>query len=158
IDGGLPSDKIAVKQNFLDIDPGMGDGQGKYVLFVGRLSAEKGLPTLVEAWKRMRKPPQLRIIGDGRLADWLKSEILKNESIKFLGRLPRELVFGEMKSATVLAFPSMCYESAPLTIIEAYAAGLPVVASRVGVMVSMVQSEQTGLHFSPGDPDDLVEK
>src|SRR5262245_60882422 len=54
IAGGLPADKIAVKPNFCAVDPGMGDGAGGYALFVGRLSVEKGIATLMDAWPRLR--------------------------------------------------------------------------------------------------------
>src|SRR5438105_15344144 len=68
VQGRLPSDKIAVKPNFVYPDPGRGAGSGNYGLFVGRLSAEKGLETLLNAWKVLRENVTLKIVGDGPLA------------------------------------------------------------------------------------------
>jgi len=65
IKGGLPAGKIAVKPNFIDPDPGCGGGEGDYVLFVGRLSPEKGITTLIDAWAKLPCPVPLRVIGDG---------------------------------------------------------------------------------------------
>jgi glycosyltransferase involved in cell wall biosynthesis len=67
-------------------------------------------------------------------------------------------VLALMKEASVLVFPSTCYENFPVTILEAYAVGLPVIASDLGGMSSLVDDGRTGLHFRPGDPEDLAAK
>jgi glycosyltransferase involved in cell wall biosynthesis len=150
IEGGLPEDRIAVKGNFLAFDPGAGDGKGGYALFVGRLSEEKGIRTLAQAWQRM-PGVQLLVAGDGPLngTSW-------PQGVTWLGHLPPERVLALMKDASVLVFPSTCYECAPMTILEALACGLPVVASDLGSVPEMIEHLRTGLLFRPGDAEDLA--
>jgi glycosyltransferase involved in cell wall biosynthesis len=63
-----------------------------------------------------------------------------------------------MREARVLIFPSVCYETGPLTVLEAFACGLPVIASNLGSIAERVTHEKTGLLFNPGDPADLARK
>ena len=156
IEGGLAARKIVVKPNFLDDDPGIGRGQGGYVLFVGRLSHEKGLETLLEAWKMLSPRIPLKIVGDGPMASYVAKAVEALEGVEWLGLQPRDRVLAMMKEAALLIIPSMWYEGCPLTIIEAYAVGAPVIASRLGSMSSMIKSRRTGLFFNPGDPEDLA--
>lgn len=151
IQGGLPEDRIVVKCNFITPDPGAASGEpGRYALFVGRLSEEKGIRTLAEAWHRLPDIPLL-VAGDGPLsgAPWPKG-------VTTLGHQPRERVLQLMKSAALLVFPSICYENAPVTILEAFATGLPVIASDTGSIPEFVAHHRTGLLFRPGDADDLA--
>lgn len=155
VDGGLPEDRIVVKPNFVDPDPGSGEHRGGAVLFVGRLSANKGLRTLVAAWRRLGGRRALTVVGDGPLAG------LRDEAppgITWAGRQPREAVLARMKDAHVLVFPSEWYEGFPVAVVEAFATGLPVIASRVGAMTEIVEDGRTGLLFAPGDADDLAAK
>jgi glycosyltransferase involved in cell wall biosynthesis len=152
IEGGLPASRIVVKPNFVSPDPGIGTGSGKYALFVGRLSAEKGIAVLASAWNELSHIPLL-IAGDGPLAGmkwpW---------GATWIGRQPRERILALMREARVLIFPSECYEGAPMTILEAFACGLPVIASNLGSMAEMVTDQRTGLLFTPGDAADLARK
>jgi glycosyltransferase involved in cell wall biosynthesis len=150
IEGGLPGDRVVVKPNFVSPDPGAGESQGGYALFVGRLAEEKGLGTLASAWRTVAGLP-LRVVGDGPLNDtaW-------PEGVTWLGAVARERVMALMQKATVLILPSTCYENAPLTIIEAFACGLPVIASNIGSLPEFVTHGRTGLLFRPGDPEDLA--
>lgn len=150
IEGGLPRDRIVVKPNFVSPDPGIGQGQGGYALFVGRLSEEKGLRTLAAAW-RMASALPLRVVGDGPL-----NETAWPEGATWLGALQREEVLALMQDASVLVIPSTCYENAPLTIVEAFACGLPVIASNLGSIPEFVRHRYNGLLFEPGDPEDLA--
>ncbi|MFQ5616442.1 MAG: glycosyltransferase [Anaerolineales bacterium] len=156
IEGGLPADKIVVKPNFLYPDPGPGPGGGDYVLFVGRLSPEKGIETLLAAWRRLRGQIPLKIVGDGPLASLVEEAARQRPDVEWLGRLPKEPVLSLMREAQALVFPSIWYEGFPVVIVEAFAVGLPVVASNLGNMASLIEPGRTGVHFSPGDPDDLV--
>ena len=149
--GGLPPNKIVVKHNFISPDPGIGSGLGDYALFVGRLSHEKGIDDMREAWNELSQP--LRIAGDGPLAN-----VSWPNQVVSLGHLPREQIFSLMRSAKVLVFPSLCYENCPMTILEAFACGTPVIASNLGSMPEFVRHNHTGLLFNPGDPADLAEK
>jgi len=156
VEGGVPSRKTYINSNFLEIDPGIGAGSGGYALFAGRLSDEKGLRTLIAAWKRLPLPLPLRVLGDGPLAEWLKDESLTAPHIQWLGLLPRSEVLLQMKDASMLVFPSECYETCPLTILEAFGTGLAVVAGAHGAAASLVQDGRTGLLFEAGNAESLA--
>ncbi|MCK5558859.1 MAG: glycosyltransferase, partial [Candidatus Hydrogenedentes bacterium] len=155
IEGGLPADKIVTKPNFLSPSPVVGDGGGKYALFVGRLSPEKGLPMLLEAWKTLGRSLPLKIVGDGPLAPPVRQQEQRNPAVQWLGRLPSETVLDLMGRAEFLVFPSLWYEGLPRTIIEAFAKGTPVIASDLGAMAEIIRDRQTGLLHRPGDANDL---
>lgn len=151
--GGFPAGSIVVKPNFVDPDPGVGTHAMRRVLFVGRLSENKGLGTLLAAWRRLAPGPTLTIIGTGPL------EMLRPEApagVEWLGRQPRGRVLALMREAACLVFPSEWYEGFPLALVEAFATGLPVIASRLGAMEEMVEEGRTGLLFTPGDDEDLA--
>jgi glycosyltransferase involved in cell wall biosynthesis len=158
LEGGLPADKIAVKSNFAYPDPGLGAGTGEYAVFVGRLSAEKGVETLLEGWRHLGGRLPLKLVGDGPLAP-LVQEAAKNDAmIQWLGNVPLETVYSLVGQAAFLVLPSQCYENFPRVIIEAFAKGTPVIVSKLGAMAEIVDDGRTGLHFKPGDPVDLAEK
>jgi glycosyltransferase involved in cell wall biosynthesis len=156
----LPAHKLTVKPNFVHPDPGERARSGDYALFVGRLSREKGLNTLLSAWLRLPKSVPLRIVGDGPMRSQLQHEATQHQlsSVNFLGRLPNDAVMEMIRDAKVLIFPSECYENCPTAIVEAFACGVPVVASRLGAMAEMVENHCTGLHFSPRDANELADK
>jgi glycosyltransferase involved in cell wall biosynthesis len=160
IEGGLPPEKIVVKPCFVHPDPGPHFGQQDTVLFVGRLSPEKGLRTLIAAWQLLQGRVPLRIAGDGPLRTELEAAVKRHAiaGVGFLGRLDGPATLAEMKRARFLVFPSEWYEGLPLAIAEAFACGVPVVASRMGSMVEIVEDGRTGLHFAPGDREDLAAK
>lgn len=153
IQGGVPSEKIVVKPNFLIGDPGLGAHRGKFGLFVGRLSREKGLDILQRAWRLLGDSLPLKIIGGP-----LTGEEIESNSIQWLGPQPKERVYEEMKAASFLVFPSECYENCPMTIIEAFATGLPVIVSGRGSSAEMVRDQHSGCHFRAGDSVDLAAK
>ena len=144
IEGGLPEDKIVVKPNFVYPDPGTGEHKGNFVLFVGRISPEKGVRTLLQAWQKIKDIP-LKIVGKGPLLKEVQSKI-KGE-IEVLGRIPQEEVFCLMKEAQFLIFPSEWYEGFPVVLVEAFATGLPVLASNLGAMAEIVESPKTLLRL-----------
>lgn len=156
VQGGLPAEKIATKPNFIEPDPGTGDGRGGYALFVGRLSREKGVETMLAAWERLRTRVPLKIVGDGPLAARVAEAAGRFREVAWLGRQPKDRVLDLMKEARALIFPSVWYEGFPMVIAEAYAVGLPVVASDLGSMSSLIDHGRTGLRFRPGDPEDLA--
>lgn len=160
VQGGLPEEKIVVKPNFVYPDPGMREtGGGDYVLFVGRLSAEKGLRTLLKTWHHLPGVP-LKIVGDGPLREEIVSTVRRDglETIECLGRRSNRDVLALMKKARFLVFPSEWYEGFPMTLVESFACGLPVIASYLGAMAEVIEDDRTGLFFSPGDPHDLANK
>lgn len=158
IEGGLPAGKIVVKPNFVHPDPGPGPGGGQYALFVGRLSPEKGLKTLLAAWKQLNGQVPLKILGDGPQAAEVQQATKHIPGIEWLGQRNRAEVYTCMDEAAFLIFPSTWYEGFPMVLAEAFAKGLPVISSELGSQGSIVENGRTGLHFRPGDPEDLAAK
>jgi glycosyltransferase involved in cell wall biosynthesis len=156
IEGGLPGDRIVVKPNFVIPDPGMGSGDGGYVLFVGRLSEEKGLDTLLAAWNKVFPHCRLKIVGDGPMAAAVEHAASTISNIEWLGSRTRDEVSALMAKATLLVFPSVWYETFGLTVIEAFATGLPVFASRLGAMAELVTDGETGRLSTAGSSDELA--
>jgi glycosyltransferase involved in cell wall biosynthesis len=158
IEGGLPADKIMVKPNFVDPDPGIGDGDGDFALFVGRLTEEKGILTLLKSWKSLYQTVgvPLKVVGDGPCRERVTEALRTCRGIEYVGRRSPADVYALMGAARVLMFPSQWYEGLPRTIIESFAKGTPVAASRLGSMPSLVDEGRTGVLFEPGDPEDLV--
>jgi len=150
IEGGLPAERIVVKPNFVDPDPAMGDDPGDYALFIGRLSEEKGVHVLAKAWRTLG---DLRLIvrGDGPL-----QSVAWPAGITRVERQSRENLIALMKNARVLIVPSIWYEGAPGVIPEAFACGLPVIASNIGSIPELVTDHHNGLLFRAGDADDLA--
>jgi len=157
IQGGLPAEKIVVKPNFVHPDPGERKSPGSYALFVGRLSPEKGLGTLLRAWQGLKDVP-LKVVGDGPLLEEFKTFSRGRKGVEVLGRRSHDEVIALMKRARCLVFPSESYEGFPMTFAEAFACGLPVVASRLGAMAKIVEGGRTGLLSEPGNPEDLAAK
>ncbi|VAX24658.1 Glycosyl transferase, group 1 [hydrothermal vent metagenome] len=155
VEGGLPAEKIAVKPNFADVPvrPDI-NNERTGALYVGRLSREKGISTLIRAWRKL--DTGLRIAGDGPMMDEVINTGLHN--ITALGLCEPEKVKNEMERSEFLVMPSQWYEGFPMVLVEAFAHGLPVIASRLGGMAEIVEDGATGLHFTPGDADDLAEK
>jgi glycosyltransferase involved in cell wall biosynthesis len=158
VEGGLPADKIIVKPNCVTDDPGPGAGDGHFALYVGRLSREKGIATLLAAWQTIGNRIPLKIVGDGPELARVREAAERVAGIEWLGAQPHDTVMVLLKDASFLVIPSICYENFPLVAAEAFAAGTPVVASDIGSLVSIVKSEQAGLRFRPGDPADLASK
>jgi glycosyltransferase involved in cell wall biosynthesis len=153
---GLCAEKVTVKPCFVEPDPGLRSGPREAALFVGRLSAEKGLPTLLRAWRRLGAKIPLKIVGDGPLRQQLEKEIGGLYGVELLGWLGASSVYEEMKQARFLVFSSEWYEGLPLTIVQAFACGLPVITSRLGSMSEIVDHGKTGLHFKAGDEEELA--
>lgn len=155
VQGGLEAERIAVKPNFIDPDPGPGEGRGGYAVFVGRLSPEKGIELLLAAWQRLSSRLPLKIVGDGPLADKVRTATTADARIEWLGRRSPEEVLALVGDAAFLVMPSIWYETFGRTIIEAFARGTPVLASRIGALAELVDEGRTGLLFRPSDAVDL---
>ena len=158
-EAGLPLGKIAVRPHFVAPDPGQTQAVQNYVLFVGRLAAEKGVGTLLKSWELLKGVP-LKIRGDGPLENRVK-ELACDPSyrVELVQRLAKKEVLGLVQGARFLVWPSEgYYETFGLVAVEAFACGVPVVASKVGVMAEIVEDGRTGLHFTPGDSHDLARK
>ncbi|MGH2533359.1 MAG: glycosyltransferase family 4 protein [Thermomicrobiales bacterium] len=157
IAGGLPPEKCVVKPNFIEPDPGAKMTAGDFFLFVGRLTVDKGVRTLLQAWRSGLPPTRLHIAGDGPLVATVEEATVAT-GIHFWGRIPQSAVLDQMHGARALVFPSEWYESFPVTIVEAFACGLPVIAARLGAMPEIVDDGRTGILFTPGDAKDLAAK
>jgi glycosyltransferase involved in cell wall biosynthesis len=158
IQSGLPANRIVVKPNFVDPDPGFSDNRDNSMLFVGRLSSEKGIATLLNAWRRLGRRVPLRIIGDGPMSQDVRAAMAEVPDIQWLGQRSHFDVIEEMKTAYMLMFPSIWFEGFGLTLVEAYATGLPVIASNIGTMQHLVEDGEIGRHFEAGNADDLADK
>ncbi|EKQ68644.1 glycosyltransferase [Leptolyngbyaceae cyanobacterium JSC-12] len=158
IQGGIPAEKLAFKTNFLHPAPEPGEGKGGYGLFVGRLSIEKGLGVMLDAWRKLDGKIPLKILGDGPMAGLVTEAMQEMPEIEWLGRRPLEEVYEVVGNAAFLVFPSEWYETFGRVAIEAFARGTPVVASKIGAITELIDHERTGLHFRPSDSADLAAK
>lgn len=160
IQGGLPGDKIVVKPNFHEPDPGLRESADGSALYIGRLTPEKGLRTLLAAWSQMQDAPHLRIIGDGPLREELEASAARegHGKIEMLGPRSHSETLAYLKKASFLVLPSEWYEGFPHVILEAFACGVPIVASRIGTLADIIKDGETGLLYEPGQPADLAAK
>ena len=148
---GIPEERVRVKPNFVLHDPGAGR-PGDAFLFAGRLAIEKGVETLLAAWSMLADPPPLRIAGVGPLETLVREVASRVPSVTYLGELEPADVRVEMRQAAALVFPSLWSEPFGLSIIEAFAAGIPVLAARAGAPAELVEDGRTGRLFEPSDP------
>lgn len=154
--GGFPSQKLHVVCNFMD--PAKIEGYSvvkerkPYYIYVGRLSEEKGVRTLLEVASQL--PYTLKIAGGGPLADELKAKYAGCENIEFLGHLNAGQVRQYLSEARFSVMPSECYENNPLSVIESLCFGTPVVGARIGGIPELI-SPSTGFLFRSGDFDSL---
>jgi glycosyltransferase involved in cell wall biosynthesis len=155
--GGLPAERIVVKPHFVDPDPGAGGGGG-HALFIGRLSDEKGAGTLLKAWTTLGPKLPLTLVGSDGLGPGLASQAARLPGVRWLGTQPMSEVHSLMRDARMVVVPSECYETFGRVVIEAFAAGTPVVASRIGAVEELIDEGRTGLLFRAGDVEDLVAK
>jgi glycosyltransferase involved in cell wall biosynthesis len=158
IQGGFPPDRIVSKPNFLDPAPRPGTGRGGYVVFAGRLSPEKGIGTLLDAWSRVGGPWRLKVLGDGPELARVIAASHADARIQVLGRRPLADVLSVVGEAACLVMPSLAYETFGRTILEAFAVGTPVVASGIGTTHELVADGVTGLHARVGNAVDFAAK
>lgn len=158
VKAGFPADKIRVKANFvhdpLQESPDVDRTLPAFALFVGRLSEEKGLKTLLKAWSTMTDQTVLKIAGGGPLAELVSGK----NNIEALGLQDAKQISALMQEAAFLVLPSEWYEGFPLVLVEAFAHGLPVLASNLGSMADIIKDGETGLLFTPCNADDLASK
>lgn len=157
IQGGLPPEKLFLKPNFVYPDPGFGPG-GETFLFAGRLAPEKGIEVLLDAWSGSPEFPMLHIIGDGPLEGVVRGRVRTLDNAKYLGRIPHSEVLTAMRHAKALIQPSTWYEMFPVNVVEAFACGLPVIASDAGALPGIVETGSNGMLFESGNSADLSSK
>lgn len=154
---GVPEEKVSIKSNFLEFDPGVSFSEGKYGLFIGTLQEYKGIRTLINAWRDVDGDFPLKIIGEGPLRVELEKATQGN-NIEFLGQKSLSEVLDYIKKALFVIVPSECYETGVRVIIESFACGVPLVASDHGAMKELITDHKTGLLFTPKDSRDLTAK
>jgi len=154
IEGGLPKDKFKVKPNFLSEDPGINYDIQNHFLFAGRLDVTKGVNLLLDSLQFIHEGMQILLAGDGPL----KSEVQNRSKVKYEGQLDRSELMKRIHESIAVIFPSISYETFGLLIIEAFACGKAVIASKLGAMAELIQDGKTGLLFEPGNASDLAEK
>ena len=163
IEAGLPSHKVFLKPHFYDKPPlplPWSQRKGD-VVFVGRLSEEKGLRFLLDAWIAWGKEaPRLELIGQGPERELWENRVREagmESHVVFTGQLPFDQVQVRIAQARLLVLPSICFEGFPMVIREAFALGVPVAASRLGSMQSLIESGYNGNLFEPGDSGSLLQ-
>lgn len=155
---GLPAEKIHIKPNFYPGSPNVvpWSNRSNSVVFVGRISAEKGVVTLLKSWKIWGvEAPHLYIVGDGPLRRELE-EKATGLNVTFTGQIDQKLAQSYIAAAKMLILPSEWFEGFPLVIREAFAFGTPVAASDIGPLPSLVKHNYSGVIFPPSNSEALV--
>jgi glycosyltransferase involved in cell wall biosynthesis len=152
---GFPPSRIVVKPNIV-LDPGPPGGGGESFLYVGRLTVEKGIRTMLQAMQLVNPAVRLKVVGDGPLAAEVMAAAELNPRIQYLGRLPLRQVLEVMGASRCVLFPSEWYETFGRVAAESFAKGTPVIASPIGAVGEIVDDGRTGFHYRAGDPQDLA--
>jgi glycosyltransferase involved in cell wall biosynthesis len=152
----IPEDLMIVKSNSVPDYGCVSSPRVNSFLFVGRLVEEKGIATLVKA--AINSEVNIVIIGEGPLSDFVSDAARQYSNIHYLGSQDKESVIDCMKLCSALIFPSIWYEGFPMTILEAFSTGTPVIASNLGSMAEIIQHGYNGLLFEPGNEHDLARK
>lgn len=149
-------EQLVVKPNFTaDLQLGA-SVRDNYFLYVGRLSPEKGIETLLKA--SVKYPFKLKIIGDGSLKGLVETYAASYPNIEYLGYQKLDRVVQELKHSKALIFPSEWLETFGMTIVEAFSTGTPVIAAKIGGAGQLVEDGVNGLHYTPGDAEELANK
>jgi glycosyltransferase involved in cell wall biosynthesis len=155
---GIDKNKVSQIYNFINIEnfkPNYESGEG--LVYFGRIGMEKGIFVLLEAMKDLPKIP-LKIIGDGPLKkdveDYIKDNNLSN--VELIGHTTGNKLFNHIKNARFVVLPSQWYENNPISILEAFALGKPVIGAKIGGIPELVQEGKTGVLFNSGDSQALI--
>ncbi|MDF7799792.1 glycosyltransferase family 4 protein [Pontiellaceae bacterium B1224] len=158
VSNGWKPDRIFVKHNTVSPIPEPGNGEGGFFVVAGRLSEDKGLPVLLEAWKKLTAEndmvPGLVIIGDGPLEQNIANTIEHSRltgHVRMMGRLLLSETYELIGRAAATIVPSVRFEPCSRTIAESYAKGTPVIAANIGGAVELVDDGRSGFKFMPGD-------
>ena len=156
---GLPASCVHVKPNFYPGNPVVVSWAQRqpYVVFAGRLTAEKGVTTLMRAWQLWgQDAPELRVLGGGELRGELE-RMAAGLPVHFLGQLSAAEAQQQIAEARLLVLPSECFEGFPMVVREAFAFGTPAAVSDLGPLPSIVQHGQSGVVFKAGNSASLLE-
>lgn len=149
-------EKIAVKPNVI-FDAGVHTGSRQdYVVYLGRLSEEKGIQVVLETFEKNSMP--IKIIGDGPFKPQVQEAASHHPHIQYLGYQEKQTALSILKEARALVFPSICYENFPLAVAEAFSTGTPVIGTNLGGIAELIQDGINGLKFTAGNTQDLQAK
>lgn len=160
IEAGLPREKVHVKPNFYPGNPDVvaWPERKPYVVFAGRLTAEKGVISLLRAWQSWgAAAPELRLVGDGELRPELE-RMATGLPVRFLGQLSAEEAQAQIAGARLLMLSSECFEGFPMVVREAFAFGTPAAVSDLGPLPSIVLHGKSGIVFQPANPQSLLQE
>jgi glycosyltransferase involved in cell wall biosynthesis len=159
LEAGLPAHKLFRKYNFIVDDPGFNENPSDNFLFVGRLSPEKGIGLLLDAFGSVELAHRhLTIIGDGPLRGVVEAAAARHPNIRYLGPKDLKETYRYMSEAYYLISPSRWHEPFGRTIAEAFACGTPVIASDAGAASELVTDQYNGLLFPRDDNAALIQK
>jgi len=150
---GFDPERFVVKPHAVPHSGAVRDGAGEAVVFLGRLVEDKGFADLLQAWDSSLG--KLVVVGDGELRASAEERARRDPSVQLLGQLPWSEGMEVLRSARVAVVPARSYESFGLVVVEAFAHGVPVVASRLGALAELVDDGETGALTEPGDPEGL---
>ncbi len=146
---GVSGEKFAIKPNFISTSTQVVNKKENQFVFIGRLSEEKGISVLLDAFKEL--PFILKIAGDGPLKELILKASREFPNIIYIGNLSKDEVVKSLQETQALISPSICYEGMPMTILEAFSCGTPVIASNLGAMTSMISDGANGFLFESGN-------
>ena len=162
IEFGMPAFRVIHVPNFIYVDDYIPNYNFKnYLIYFGRLSHEKGILTMIKAFELLNsKGVELLIVGDGPLREQLEAEakVRGLGNIKFLGYLANDRLLSVLAKAMASILPSEWYENGPMSVMESFAMGKPVIGARIGGITEMIENGINGYLFEPGNPEDLAQK
>jgi glycosyltransferase involved in cell wall biosynthesis len=159
IEFGWNPEQIKTVPNFINSDllrPNF--DKGDYFLYIGRISREKGVATLLKSFSGLPSDARLLIAGTGPLENELKKKNANHPGISFIGYLTGEKLSSAIRNARAVVVPSEWYENSPMSILEAMAYGKPVIGARIGGIPEMIHDNETGCLFRSGSVEELTEK
>lgn len=163
IEAGLPAGKLSVKPNFIEDPYKIYSDMKQEVrpngfLFVGRISEEKGIEDLIDTWLEYELEMPLYVIGEGPLKSKLKYKSKQNKHINWVGAVEKKEVYSWILKVKALLFPSICFETFGMSVIEAFSMATPVICSDIGSHASIVKDRVNGLHFEVSNKQDFKKK
>ena len=148
----LKEKQITIKPNYVN-DHGFELNKDDYLIFIGRLSKEKGVDILLNAFKNSKR--KIVIIGSGPMKDIVEEYSKNYQNIEYLGFQQMDVIIQKLKKAKALIFTSVWYEGMPMTILESLSTGTPVVSTDIGGPAEIITNNKTGLIYKVGDVEDL---
>ena len=158
IEGGVPASRLVVRPNFVEVDAPPDAGPGTGFVYAGRLTEDKGVDILLDAWRDARIDSTLTIMGAGPLEPLVRAACAEMPSIRYPASCPDRISSRAMGRARAVIVPSRWYEGFPLTVLEAFACRRPVIATGHGSLSEVVTDGENGLTFRPSDPAHLADR